>query len=339
MSKLIKIIVDTNICHSGNQFCDYREFSLGKKIETLIEWVECLRLTNQVKIVFPEMVIKELLRQRIDQCRVKKEEILNLINSNYFPDIDVCVQAKKEFDYEKYITNIVNQLFSNNIYFERNMPCPLYADKLIERAIQKKQPFEGARKQSDKGFKDAVIWESILEYKENHIGDELVLYTADNMFGKELVDEYKEKYNENLYLCRQEEDLLKYLFQKANVDNTYAEKTMKIYSMVKQYLDNNISEIVGLYIKHHKEGAWYECLEVDVQSVRRTDLYLSDNGEVAGNQSYEAIFWIESRIYTVDGEWRNLNLNFIVSICYVPSGDIRIRTVGSTVLKGIYARS
>ena len=339
MNRIIKIVVDTNICHMGNQFCDYREFSLGKKIETLIEWIECLRLTGQVKIVFPEMVIKELVRQRVDQHKKKREELLNLVRSNCFPDIEVSVDAEDEFDYEKYITKVIDQVFSNNAYLERNMPCPLYAEKLIERAVYKRQPFEGIRKQSDKGFKDAVIWESILEYKERNLENEIVFYTADNMFGTDLIIEYKEKYNENLYVYKQEEDLLEYLFLQTDVDNTYAKKTMEKYSIVKQYLDDNISEVMDLYVAHHKAGAWWECIDVDVLSIRRTDLYLSDDNEGNGNESYEAIFWVESRLCDTNGEWRNLNLNFIVAIYYISIDDIQIRTVGSTVMKGLNARS
>ena len=51
--------------------------------------------------------------------------------------------------------------------------------RIVERAFEKKAPFEGKEKNSDKGFKDVLIWESILELVEINPKSEIIFYSQD----------------------------------------------------------------------------------------------------------------------------------------------------------------
>lgn len=42
-------------------------------------------------------------------------------------------------------------------------------ESIVNRAFSKLPPFEGKDKKSDKGFKDAFVWESVLEFALKHL--------------------------------------------------------------------------------------------------------------------------------------------------------------------------
>lgn len=59
---------------------------------------------------------------------------------------------------------------------------------VLARAYEKKAPFLTEDKASDKGFKDALIWESILAYFKDNGENEVLLITDDNGFVKRATD-------------------------------------------------------------------------------------------------------------------------------------------------------
>lgn len=69
--------------------------------------------------------------------------------------------------------------------------------------------FEGIDKKSDKGFKDALIWESILEFKAKCSEYEVILYSRDGLFNDVLAEEYNYLFRDDLILLNKEVDVIK----------------------------------------------------------------------------------------------------------------------------------
>lgn len=69
----------------------------------------------------------------------------------------------------------------NNV-IEMNIATNQRFDSIVDRAFEKKPPFEGKDKKSDKGFKDALLWESIFEFVSSHQEASYVFYTQDCIF-------------------------------------------------------------------------------------------------------------------------------------------------------------
>ena len=65
---------------------------------------------------------------------------------------------------------------------------------IVKRAFDKQPPFEGRDKKSDKGFKDALLWESILEFVALHDTAKIIYYSKDNVFGEYLENEFSTAY-------------------------------------------------------------------------------------------------------------------------------------------------
>ncbi len=85
------------------------------------------------------------------------------------------------------------------------MPLPTTncIEGLLGRAMDKKPPFCGGKSESDKGFKDALIWESLIEYKRNNLSVNMMLVTGDNLLGSEkLLEEFDAEFGEELVLVK-----------------------------------------------------------------------------------------------------------------------------------------
>lgn len=74
--------------------------------------------------------------------------------------------------------NIV-QIFDGNIIPCLSKEC---FDEVYKRAISKMPPFNDASKSSDKGFKDTLIWISILDYAKNNGDQNFIFLTKDKGF-------------------------------------------------------------------------------------------------------------------------------------------------------------
>ena len=69
-------------------------------------------------------------------------------------------------------------------------------------------PFEGKDKKSDKGFKDALLWESVLEFALKHPKSKIIYYSKDNAFGNFLLKEFTESVADSLlFICKNEDEV------------------------------------------------------------------------------------------------------------------------------------
>lgn len=76
------------------------------------------------------------------------------------------------------------------------------------RAFSKLSPFEGKDKKSDKGFKDALLWGSILEFVLKHRNSKIIYYSKDNVFGEFLLKEFAENVSDaSLFICKNENEV------------------------------------------------------------------------------------------------------------------------------------
>ncbi len=74
--------------------------------------------------------------------------------------------------------------------------------RIIKRVLRKAPPFSCAKGESDKGFKDAVIWESVLEYKEAHPNEQIILVSKDKLMTCDRIrKEYEDRFGEELIIA------------------------------------------------------------------------------------------------------------------------------------------
>lgn len=206
------LIFDTNaLFQEYKSKADFTTFSFNATFENVIDMINQLDIYNQVKVAIPLVVWNEMKKQIIE----KHDELLlsykSTISKKLFPEYSIhenppinyseYIGAKIE-EYKKQISEGLNEVIeipiASNSRFE----------SIVNRAFSKLPPFEGKDKKSDKGFKDALLWESVLEFALKHKNSKIIYYSKDNAFGEFLLKEFAENISDStLFICKNESEV------------------------------------------------------------------------------------------------------------------------------------
>lgn len=158
-----KVIFDTNTIRNT----DINNFFGGRK--------ELEQFANDADIIVPYAVIEEIKRQKKVILKSKKDSFL----SNPLHKImGIDEDNTKAFDVEAYIQKLKDD---ETIVFEIiDLKANDVLPKIKELALLKKPPFVEAD-DSDKGFKDALIYFSVLEYIQEIPNKYVFVCTKDNL--------------------------------------------------------------------------------------------------------------------------------------------------------------
>lgn len=188
------IIIDSNIIHISNHN-DYFNFNLNKSYTDLQGRIERRDLTDSFKILIPDIVFRELHKQKLEQFKIDYDQ-LTILLKKFKSFSEVSLDLPKDFNYDEFLKQKISEFKSRNSIKTINVNSGKDTfNKIIEKSINKKPPFEGANKKSDKGFKDVLIWESLLNYANNNPGN-YYFYTKDKGFSSILIEEFSQLTNE-----------------------------------------------------------------------------------------------------------------------------------------------
>lgn len=204
-----KVIFDTNIIRNTNS-----THLLGGR-------EELKKFSKVAEIIIPEIVIEELKYQKRKQLEYDKMEFLKnpfhqLLNNNR--------SDAEHFDIEAHIADLEQQEEISYSVIKLNDPSVL--EKIKELAIKKLPPFEGNDK-TDKGFKDAYIYFTILEYTKT----------------------IKDKY---IFVCTNDQRLKEALKKHPNIkviNNYEGFKDQCISSLCDEYFISKLKDVLNLDIK------------------------------------------------------------------------------------------
>ncbi|OQR53169.1 PIN domain-containing protein [Bacillus sp. CDB3] len=189
------IIFDTNILYMR----DYKDFSIFEFSPIYDEVqgkIERNNVIDRFELNVPEITIKELFKQQLQSYSTHIETMKSsYLKFKQIYDIDLKIDEK--FDYENFLDKKKEQYISSKAISILPVCKEEKFVRIVERALNKEAPFEGKDKKSDKGFKDALIWESLLEFAEMNDG-EYIFFTADKGFKKELEHEFIEVTGRNI---------------------------------------------------------------------------------------------------------------------------------------------
>lgn len=196
---MVGIVIDTNIINSGSNNFMIAQFS--SKLDDIIRALESTDNYQDIKILLPQIVVQELYQHQLSnyQKRVDALKGLKIPGLDYTQENDYPAMLTRCFD--ETIANLTSRTLQTEII---DYPKDSVLPNIIERALLKQAPFEGEDKVSDKGFKDVILWESILEYKRQHHNDTLILFTSDTrLCCSSLENEYQTLFHDNIYLLQQ----------------------------------------------------------------------------------------------------------------------------------------
>lgn len=187
--ELTEVFFDTNFLRRKN-IDNFSKFCFGTPFEDFIDFLGTNDMLDYFIINISEITIEELKKQIIDKY---KEELSNLKESyKKFKNIhNIKFDEDEEVKYDEILEKLMEDYIKfHNINIVKTKNISL--QNLLNRAINKKKPFVGENGNSDKGFKDAVLWESIIEYAKKSENKKFILLTKNIQdFPKELEDEFE----------------------------------------------------------------------------------------------------------------------------------------------------
>ena len=166
---------------------------------------------------------------------------ISTIKNKAFPEYSI--KENPPIDYSEYIKTKIKE-YKNDIQqgmsevIEIQNASNSRFRSIIDRAFGKRPPFEGKDKKSDKGFKDALLWESILEFALNQPKSEIIYYSKDNAFGEFLIQEFSEVVDKSsLFICKNENEVKLRLEAWAQEIDKYSYQPIESFDENKEIID------------------------------------------------------------------------------------------------------
>ena len=242
INKEYYLIFDTNVLFQKyDKKADFTTFSFNSTFKNVIDMVNQLDIYEQVTIVIPEVTWNEMKKQIVDAHQKKVDEYKSYITKWILPEFSIS--EIKIDDYIEYITKEIDTYKSeiqsgiNNI-----MVLPIPSDNrfkgIVQRAFDKAPPFGGKEKNSDKGFKDVLIWESILELTYSHKYANILFYTKDKGFKEILKEEFQEtNHDADISILSSEDEIKSALEEWAKAIDIYKYQPIEPYFENRDFID------------------------------------------------------------------------------------------------------
>lgn len=174
-------------------------------------------IKGKYELVIPKIVIEELKGQKVRETITNYNKIIEKINEskkdNNWLDITDSTNLKEITEkQEEKIDNWLTKAFEGKIIQLNNSNL---LETVLERCKYKRPPFNNEANSSDKGFKDTLLFLSLLDYMRKSNFEEMYLITNDKVIKKykeDLENELYEETNKKLIIVSgNEEDLYRIL--------------------------------------------------------------------------------------------------------------------------------
>lgn len=275
----IGFATDTNILRK-NKLNECQKILDATDIYTeYIETLNKVKSKHELVYYMPEVVVDELLMQKEfsfnqsykffeDRYKENSYALLGELPKNNIKEI--LVQEKEEYK-EKY--KLIKLEYTAELM-----------ETLVKEALMKKAPFDKSAegKKTDAGFKDALIWKTIVLSTDIDESEEFYFFTADKAFdeGKEeLINEFKSKHPKTkiniIYIepdGSHKQNALNYIIDKHGLYKTdvielYDENLVKKYFDKISYIPNDVEYYCG-------DGIQAELTEILFQNFELNDFYI-----------------------------------------------------------------
>ena len=216
------IILDTNkirSTHSGG--ASYGSFEFGAEYNDLKSYIREKGLSEFIEIAIPGVAIQELLQQKVEQYSRDVQHISEIQSRlSELPGVSfsgVTLPATG-FDCKEHLTPRMTDFIRNSALTVIDIKEQKFGHTLkavLRRAIERQPPFRIGKNSADIGFKDVMIWESILNYGYNTY-DKVILFTGDSGFNEKCKAEFESKVRKPMVITPLMESL------QAEIEKDYA---------------------------------------------------------------------------------------------------------------------
>lgn len=249
------IVFDTNALRSTEAGkVAYSFFAFGKPFQLIENYIDSNHLKEYVHIAIPSWAIEELKdqknRQYLEDVKQYQEVTERLSGLPGFQEIPFL---QEEFDCIAHVQEKAEEFLTNKHLKKLDIKEELASTVLksmMSRVLKEekhKKPFAHSGKYKDAGFKDNIVWESLMHYDEVESYDKFIFITKDTDYGN-CQNEFKEKWNKHIITLKDENAVTAELL--TDYELYIKEKTLYDYTHTEYFLDylndelKDITEIV-----------------------------------------------------------------------------------------------
>jgi len=284
------IIIDTNILHATNSNFNAIECPNLNNILKLEKNYDKV-LTNGMIICIPEMVLRERCEIQSNRLKVIKDGAIKYLRDLQFDDLNIQFKKEMKNYHEKIVETSENYIKTQKIY-KIPICSEEYFNIIIEKAIKKEPPFKPRKNkenelEGDNGFKDAVIWYSLLEYFKKYpfpANRKIIFLTNNTKDFNKNIDKLSKEFNE---LTNKDIRILQYNDKKDEfteaLRNDYSESKISTFHI--DYINLN-----GKILLLSAELETINDIALSVKDVFETDVYDSSNYEEKIKTELKTIF-------------------------------------------------
>jgi len=197
MDSKVLVVFDTNLLLQNDSKYDYyNDVNLGGEFHKLVEeFIPQHHLSNNVIIGIPQITIEEIKQQKYEKFENKFKSLsdtFNLIkNLTNLSEIETLEPKNYKEILSNNVDSYIENIKDNRNAIVLNYPKDNHLNRIIFRAVKRQTPFLRTKNESDKGFKDVVLWHSILDYEKINDFKKVILFSNDGGFDLNCVDEMK----------------------------------------------------------------------------------------------------------------------------------------------------
>lgn len=140
--------------------------------------LKLLKESKNVKIIMPRIVVEEITKrveEIIDNTNKVVIEKNNKLEKYKISDLYRLIKLDKNDVLSDFRKNLLNFYKDNNIELE-DYPHTITVQNILERVLSRKKPFK--KDGGDAGFKDYLIWRTIIEIAKKHPHDNINFITS-----------------------------------------------------------------------------------------------------------------------------------------------------------------
>ena len=262
--KRFLVIIDTNKLGSyskGSLQCkNYKYLEINKHLhESLVNNFN-FKIVKDVSIdvAIPEIVLEELKQQQKEAFNSDLEKLKVLFEK--FKELEKSELTPPTLDYKDFLTQKEGGYLGIYNLIKIARPSKEIFDKLVEKVVEKRKPFYKKNNQIDSGFKDALIWESILSFCSTNKYDEYFFLTEDSDFKDSfLMEEFREIVKRELNIITEIADLKGRLEEEIKGTKIINQTLEKIEETL---LNQLLNFIYSNYVEVSHLGRFYDVEEL-----------------------------------------------------------------------------
>jgi len=222
MIKKTVIIFDTNILKENNtDNIFYHMFEFSEEYKRLVRFLYDNNLADDVTLAITDITLYELEKQRRDVYYKDIRDVGKIKKRFSYIDSKInLVKLQDDFDIKKHLLENITKFVESNNILVMKIPSELVSQGFINirnKSLDKLSPF-GKNEKSDAGFKDAVIWETILCQNYDKY-DYIYFLTRDADYDDYCKAEFKSKFNKNIFILSSVDFLFEELIDHAKMLN------------------------------------------------------------------------------------------------------------------------